>query len=80
MLSQPFLAVVLVTGFAAAQTEMYRMFIDNVDPNAQWGASVIEACNSSTIYAIVCTSAPLNDACSSGASVSGTSLVYSRLS
>ncbi|KAK5125085.1 hypothetical protein LTR08_005447 [Meristemomyces frigidus] len=68
MLSKALLAAALATGYTAAQTSTVQLFIDNMDPNAQWGASVIEACNSSTTYAIVCTSAPLNGACSSGAS------------
>ncbi|KAK4550532.1 hypothetical protein LTR36_000111 [Oleoguttula mirabilis] len=62
------LLVAAWAGYASAQTSTIQLFIDNEDPSAQWGASVIEACNGSTTYAIVCTSAPLNDACSSGAS------------
>jgi len=55
----------------AAQTTTTTLFIDNMDPNAQWAASVVEACSSTTTYAIVCTSAPLNNGCSVGASVRG---------
>lgn len=59
-----------LAGSVAAQTSTLNLFIDNMDPNAQWGASVIGACSDSTTYEIVCTSAPLNGACSAGAAVS----------
>lgn len=57
----------LASGARAATTTTQDLFIDNMDPNAMWAASVIEVCNSSTTYAVACTSAPFNPACSQGA-------------
>ncbi|SMR60805.1 unnamed protein product [Zymoseptoria tritici ST99CH_1E4] len=55
-------------GHAFAQTTSFsdnaRLFIQNIDPNAGWAASIQNACNGSTIYVISCTSAPINNECS----------------
>ena len=59
----------LLAAGAAAQSTL-QLFIDNLDPNTHWAASVIENCNGTTTYAAVCTSAAFNDACSAGAQVS----------
>ena len=58
----------LLAAGAAAQSTL-QLFIDNLDPNTHWAASVIENCNGTTTYAAVCTSAAFNDACSAGAPV-----------
>ncbi|KAI7543703.1 hypothetical protein KC331_g7245 [Hortaea werneckii] len=56
----------LLAAGAAAQSTL-QLFIDNLDPNTHWAASVIENCNGTTTYAAVCTSAAFNDACSADA-------------
>ncbi|USW58833.1 hypothetical protein Slin15195_G121520 [Septoria linicola] len=35
-----------------------QLFIDNMDPNAQWAASIQNACDGSTTYVVSMTSAP----------------------
>ncbi|EME44602.1 hypothetical protein DOTSEDRAFT_72154 [Dothistroma septosporum NZE10] len=41
-----------------------QLFIHNMDPDAQWAASIQNACQGSTTYVISCTSAPMQNACS----------------
>jgi len=43
---------------AASAADSVQLFIDNMDPNAQWAASVANACNGSTTYVVSQTSAP----------------------
>lgn len=73
------LVAIMAGSAAAASTSTIGLFIDNMDPQAQWAASVINACNSSTTYAVVCTSAPSNTGCSAGAQVSNSMLSRARL-
>lgn len=49
---------------AQTQTNAVQLFIHNMDPEAQWAASIQNACSGSTTYVISCTSAPMNNACS----------------
>ena len=64
-------AVVAALAFTNAQTttsspkagKEAQLFIHNMDPNAQWAASIQNACQGSTTYVLSCTSAA-NDACS----------------
>ncbi|KJX93366.1 hypothetical protein TI39_contig4329g00003 [Zymoseptoria brevis] len=60
--------LLILVGHAFAQTtsssENARLFIQNIDPNAGWAASIQNACNGSTTYVISCTSAPINNECS----------------
>ncbi|KAK4496372.1 hypothetical protein PRZ48_012352 [Zasmidium cellare] len=66
-----FVTVLASLGYAYAQTtgsaisgNTVQLFIDNMDPNAGWAASVQNACSGSTTYVLSCTSAPMNNACS----------------
>ena len=78
MLHRFFLAAALSVGFAAAREQVYNLFVDDLDNQAQFKASIIGACENRTTYAIFCTSGqPMNNACSGGATVS--ELLLTRL-
>ncbi|KAF2206224.1 hypothetical protein CERZMDRAFT_53642 [Cercospora zeae-maydis SCOH1-5] len=47
---------------AGADAESVPLFIDNMNPNAQWAASIQNACNGSTTYVVSMTSAPFGNA------------------
>ncbi|UJO24495.1 uncharacterized protein CLAFUR5_13827 [Fulvia fulva] len=51
------------TGLSHKAGKEAQLFIHNMDPNAQWAASIQNACHGSTTYVLSCTSAA-NDACS----------------
>ena len=78
MVPSGLITVLASLGYAYAQTttdsaisgNTVQLFIDNLDPNAGWAASVQNACNGSTTYVLSCTSAPMNNACSPQASQS----------
>ncbi|KAM3420409.1 hypothetical protein BST61_g3683 [Cercospora zeina] len=47
---------------AEADADSVPLFIDNMNPNAQWAASIQNACNGSTTYVVSMTSAPFGNA------------------
>ncbi|CAK4027633.1 Hypothetical predicted protein [Lecanosticta acicola] len=47
---------------AAASADGAQLFIHNMDPNAEWAASIQNACSGTTTYVVSCTGSP-NGAC-----------------